>query len=141
MSFNIRYGTARDGDNAWGLRRDAVVEVIEAFGPALLGVQEALRFQLGELAAALPGYREIGVGRTDGIEAGEYAAIMVDGARLDVLEHGTFWFSDTPEVPGSTSWGNDIPRICTWAHLRDRTSGPCLLCLQRALGSSIAAVT
>ena len=42
---------------------------------------------------------------------------------LDVLDQGTFWFSDTPEVPGSTSWGNDIPRICTWAHLRDRTSG------------------
>lgn len=126
MSFNIRYGTARDGDNAWELRRDAVVDVIEAFGPHVLGVQEALRFQLDELSASLPGYREIGVGRTDGVAEGEYAAILVDASRLEVLEHGTFWFSDTPEVPGSASWGNDIPRICTWARLGDRTTGDSL---------------
>jgi endonuclease/exonuclease/phosphatase family metal-dependent hydrolase len=123
MSFNIRYGTARDGDNAWELRRGAVVEVIEAFGAEVLGLQEALNFQLEELGAALPRYERIGVGRDDGIEAGEYAAILVDRSRLEVLAQGTFWFSDTPAVPGSTSWGNDIPRICTWARLRDRASG------------------
>jgi len=123
MTFNIRYGTARDGDNAWPLRRDAVVEVIDTFGAAVLGVQEALRFQLDELGAALPRYQEIGVGRTDGIEDGEYAAILIDRSRLEVLEQETFWFSDTPTVPGSASWGNSIPRICTWARLRDRVSG------------------
>jgi endonuclease/exonuclease/phosphatase family metal-dependent hydrolase len=123
MSFNIRYGTARDGDNAWELRRGAVIEVIEAFDAEVLGLQEALHFQLEELAAAMPRYQRIGVGRTDGVEAGEYAAILIDRSRLEVLAQGTFWFSDTPEVPGSTSWGNDIPRICTWARLRDRASG------------------
>jgi endonuclease/exonuclease/phosphatase family metal-dependent hydrolase len=120
MSFNIRYGTAADGDNAWEHRRDAVIEVIDAFRVDVLGVQEALHFQLVELAAALPRYQRIGVGRADGAEAGEYAAILVDRTRLEVLEQGTFWFSDTPEAPGSASWGNDIPRICTWARLRDR---------------------
>jgi endonuclease/exonuclease/phosphatase family metal-dependent hydrolase len=123
MSFNIRYGTARDGDNAWNLRRSVVIEVIESQSPDVLSMQEALRFQLDELAMAMPRYQEIGVGRTDGVEAGEYAAILVDHSRLELLEQGTFWFSETPEVPGSTSWGNDIPRICTWARLRDRDSG------------------
>lgn len=123
MSFNIRYGTARDGENAWELRRGAVIEVIETFRPEVLGLQEALRFQLNELGAEMPRYLEIGVGRSDGVEAGEYAAILVDRSRLEVLEQGTFWFSDTPDVPGSKSWGNDITRICTWARLRNRTSG------------------
>jgi len=123
MSFNIRYGTARDGDNAWPLRRGAVIEVIEAFGAEVLGLQEALHFQIEELVAAMPRYERIGVGRDDGIEAGEYAAILIDRSRLEVLAQGTFWFSDTPGVPGSASWGNDIPRICTWARLRDRASG------------------
>ncbi len=123
MSFNIRYGTARDGDNVWELRRDAVIEVIEGFGPHVLGLQEALRFQLDELAAAMPRYVEVGVGRADGDEAGEYAAILIDAVRIEVLARGTFWFSDTPEQPGSTSWGNDIPRICTWAHLQDHNTG------------------
>jgi len=123
MSFNIRYGTARDGDNAWELRRSALIEAIEAFRPDVLGVQEALHFQLDELVVAMPRYQRIGMGRTDGVEAGEYAAILIDRSRLEVLEESTFWFSDTPSVPGSTSWGNDITRICTWARLRDRASG------------------
>jgi endonuclease/exonuclease/phosphatase family metal-dependent hydrolase len=119
MTFNIRYGTANDGDNDWSLRREAVFEVIEAFRVDVLGVQEALNSQLAEISAALPGYRRIGVGRDDGAEAGEYSAILVDSSRFEVLDEGTFWFSDTPDVPGSTSWGNEIPRICTFAHLRD----------------------
>jgi arylsulfatase A-like enzyme/endonuclease/exonuclease/phosphatase family metal-dependent hydrolase len=123
MSFNIRYGTARDGDNSWEHRREAVIEVIDTHRPAVLGVQEALRFQLDELGAAMPRYEEIGVGRSDGVEAGEYAAILIDRNRLELLDKGNFWFSDTPEVPGSTSWGNEIPRICTWARLRDRLTG------------------
>ena len=31
MSFNIRFGTAKDGDNAWPLRKDLVVETITRF--------------------------------------------------------------------------------------------------------------
>lgn len=123
MSFNIRYGTANDGDDAWDHRRDAVFEVIDAFRVEVLGIQEALHFQLEELAEALPRYQRVGVGRDDGVEAGEYAAILIDASRFEVLDQGTFWFSDTPAVPGSTGWGNDIPRICTWARLRDGTSG------------------
>lgn len=120
MSFNIRYGTAADGDNAWPLRRHLTFQVIRDHAPAVLGVQEALRFQLDEIAGELPHLGEVGVGRSDGIEAGEYAAILYDRRRLDLLDHGTFWLSDTPDVPGSTSWGNRITRIATWARFHDR---------------------
>jgi lysophospholipase L1-like esterase len=44
MSFNVRYGTAQDGDHAWPRRRDAVFDVIRAFEPDLLGMQEVLAF-------------------------------------------------------------------------------------------------
>ena len=123
MSFNIRYGTARDGENAWPARRALAIDVIRDFAPAVLGVQEALRFQLDEIGDALPGYTEVGVGRNDGVEAGEYSAILFDHERLELLEHETFWLSDTPDVPGSMSWGNRITRIATTARLRDRTDG------------------
>jgi endonuclease/exonuclease/phosphatase family metal-dependent hydrolase len=123
MSFNIRYGTARDGDDAWPLRRERTVTVIRDAAPDILSVQEALRFQLDELGAAFPAYREIGVGRDDGRTAGEYAAILYRADRLSADSSGTFWLSDTPEVPGSMSWGNRITRIATWALLRDRTTG------------------
>jgi endonuclease/exonuclease/phosphatase family metal-dependent hydrolase len=124
MTFNIRYGTADDGINAWPARRDQVVETIVRIAPQVLGLQEALRFQLDELGARLPEYQELGVGRDDGVARGEYAAILIDTTRFEVLASGTFWLSDTPDVPGSASWGNSIPRITTWARLRDRTGGP-----------------
>lgn len=122
MSFNIRYGTADDGANAWPFRRELVFEVIRDYQPDLLGVQEALRAQLDEIGTAVPGYTELGVGRDDGRTAGEYSAILFRRGRFEPLESGTLWFSDTPSVPGSTSWGNRITRIVTWARLRDITS-------------------
>ena len=42
MSFNIRYGTAKDGENHWSKRKDFLIETINAFGPDLLGTQETL---------------------------------------------------------------------------------------------------
>ena len=41
--------------------------------------------------------------------------------RFDVDESGTFWLSDTPQVP-SASWGNKHFRICTWGHFTDKQS-------------------
>jgi endonuclease/exonuclease/phosphatase family metal-dependent hydrolase len=123
LTFNIRYGTANDGEHRWPNRRAAVIATIADHAPHVLGVQEALRFQLDELAAALPRYRELGVGRDDGKQAGEYAAILVDTARFTVLSTGTLWLSDTPETPGSMHWGNRITRITTWGRLVDRATG------------------
>jgi endonuclease/exonuclease/phosphatase family metal-dependent hydrolase len=123
MTFNIRYGTASDGENAWSQRRERLFGVIAAERPDVLGLQEALRFQLDELHDRFPEFGEIGVGRDDGRTAGEYAAILYRSDRLTVDTSGTFWLSDTPEVPGSASWGNHVTRICTWGLLTDRRTG------------------
>lgn len=123
LSYNIRYGTAQDGAHAWPNRRALVIDLLRDHAPHLIGIQEALRFQLDEIGAALPRYREVGVGRSDGKTAGEYAAILVDTTRLTIIGEGTFWFSDTPEVPGSMHWGNRITRISSWARLVDRATG------------------
>lgn len=123
MTYNIRYGTAADGPDAWPARRAHLVTVIQEAAPDLLALQEALRFQLDELAAALPGYAELGVGRDDGGTTGEYAALLYRIDWLTVDTSDTFWLSDTPDVPGSSSWGNRITRICTWARFHERAGG------------------
>ncbi|UCF20030.1 MAG: endonuclease/exonuclease/phosphatase family protein [Gemmatimonadota bacterium] len=120
MSFNLRYGTADDGENSWPNRRELAFQVIREQAPDVIGTQEALRFQLDELREALPEYGEVGVGRDDGESTGEYAALLYSRSRFEVREHGTFWFSETPEAPGSIAWGARLPRICTWARLADR---------------------
>lgn len=120
MSFNIRYGTANDGENAWPMRRQMLFDVIRDQNADVAGLQEALAFQLDEILTAAPGYAIIGVGRDDGARKGEYAPILYKRERFQVAEAGTFWFSDTPETVASKSWGNRITRICTWARLVDR---------------------
>jgi outer membrane receptor for ferrienterochelin and colicins len=123
MSFNIRYGTAADGPDAWPNRREQLFDLIRRENPDIIGLQEALRFQLDEIAAAIPGYFMAGAGRDDGVAAGEHAAILVSSAALEVEAGGTFWFSETPELPGSMHWGNRITRIATWVRLRERARG------------------
>jgi len=120
MSFNIRYGTADDGPDAWANRRAQLFALLRRESPDVLGVQEALRFQLDEIHRALPGYSEGGVGRDDGRQTGEYAAILFRTDRFDFQGSATFWLSDTPDVPGSRSWGNQVTRIATSVQLRDR---------------------
>ena len=64
-----------------------------------------------------------GVGRTDGKESGEYSAILYRKARFRVAECGTFWLSETPDKAGSKGWDAALPRIATWARLRDAVTG------------------
>ena len=120
MSFNIRYGTANDGEDRWALRRTFLFDVVREANADLVGLQEALDAQVNELLVALPHYGVVGVGRDDGRTRGEYAAILYRRDRFRVSDAGTFWFSDTPEVVASRSWGNTITRICTWARFVDR---------------------
>jgi endonuclease/exonuclease/phosphatase family metal-dependent hydrolase len=120
MTFNVRYATAPDGDNVWSLRKELAMNVIRTFGPDILGVQEALREQMDDLAVELPEYASVGTGR-DADGGGEYSAILYRRSRFDVAASGTFWLSDTPDEPGSHTWGNELPRICTWARFLDRT--------------------
>lgn len=121
MTYNLRYITSGDkGERAWTARRDQAAELIKADGSDIIGIQEGLPTMLNDLADRVPGYAVIGVGREDGIDKGEYSAILVKSDRFRIQESGTFWLSDTPEVPNSRTWGNQVTRICTWAKLYDR---------------------
>jgi len=122
LSFNIRYGTANDGTNSWSYRKAQLFDVIKGQAADVIGLQEALDSQIKEILAAVPGYSRLGVGRDDGKSAGEFSAILYRTARFQSDTSGTFWLSDTPEKPGSATWGNAITRICTWAHLVDKNT-------------------
>ena len=122
MSFNIRRGTKKDGKNHWIFRRNRVSEVLNHYRPDVLGLQEALDFQISEISAMLPGYEKVGIGNLGGSK-GLHTAIFYDAVRFVPSAEGTFWFSDTPDIPGSKGWGNIIPRTCTWARLIEKESG------------------
>jgi endonuclease/exonuclease/phosphatase family metal-dependent hydrolase len=127
MSFNIRRGTAKDGKNHWIFRRNRVCELLNDYRPDLLGLQEALDFQISEISAMLPGYEKVGIGNLGGSK-GLHTAIFYDAVRFVRSAEGTFWFSDTPDIPGSRGWGNIIPRTCTWVRLIEKDSEQAFYC-------------
>ena len=106
MTFNIRYGTAKDGENEWSARRDMLFEVIRDTRPDLIGLQEALDFQIDEILAAVRGYAVVGVGRDDGAGKGEYAAILFRTERFHVAEAARSGSPTRRRCPASKSWGN-----------------------------------
>ena len=119
MSFNIRYGSANDGDNHWDQRSYLVVETIRMFDPDLLGAQEVLKFQADFLQQQLPGYAFHGVGREDGQTRGEFVPVMYRKDRFEMRDAGHFWLSETPAVAGSKSWDSSLPRMVSWVRLSD----------------------
>jgi len=121
MSFNIRRGTAKDGKNHWRFRRNRVCELLNHYRPDVLGLQEALNFQISEIRTMLPGYEKVGSGNWGGSKM-LHNAIFFNASRFRLSEQGTFWFSDTPDIPGSKGWGNIMPRTCTWARLIENNS-------------------
>lgn len=125
-TFNIRFAHTGDkGTRSWEARKELVVETVRKMNPDVWGVQEALDHQMEFLKKKLPEYQVFGVARNDGKTKGEYSAIFLRKKRFkrDEKQGGTFWLSDTPEKVGTTSWGNEVIRICTWSRLVDQKSG------------------
>lgn len=123
MTYNIRTGTGRDGLDAWPLRKHRTLKVMQKYNPDLIGLQEAHSFQIADIQTSIPGYAIVGSGRNDGRAGNEFSAIMFKTTRLQLLRSDTFWMSDTPDIPGSTHWGNNNIRICTWAYFHDLKNG------------------
>jgi len=123
MSFNIRYDNPRDGDNSWENRKEMAASTVAFHGIDIMGLQEVLDHQLHDLAGMLPEYAWIGVGRDDGDKKGEYVPIFFLRERLELIESGHFWLSETPEKAGSMGWDAACTRMVTWGKFSDRRTG------------------
>ena len=122
MTFNLRRRKESDGSNIWDERRDAAVEVIGRNGPDLIGTQEGLEEQVDYILSHFPQYGVLGEARLGG-KRDEFNAIFYRKDRFSLRDAGNFWLSETPDVPGSRSWGNLVPRMATWARFEDKDTG------------------
>ena len=124
LTWNVLYGSEEgERSNNWGDRKVAFAEILkDHVNLDILCIQEALENQVRYFDHLLPFHHYIGVGRDDGRHGGEHCPIYFHNQRFELLECDTFWLSDTPDVP-SLTWGNKLPRICTWARLRRINSG------------------
>lgn len=115
MTFNVRLPTDADGANRWEQRRDLMVRTIRDESPDVIGTQELFAVQGDYLVAKLRQYAWFGRGRSGKDGDDERMGVFYRKDRLRVLESGDFWLSDTPDVPGSLTWGHPYPRMVTWA--------------------------
>jgi endonuclease/exonuclease/phosphatase family metal-dependent hydrolase len=122
MTFNIRYNNPDDGENAWPVRKDYVVEMVKKNNVDILGIQEGLKDQVDYLSKELNDYGRIGIGRDDGKEAGEYSAVFYKKDKFEKLESNTFWLSQTPGKSG-LGWDGVCNRIVTWGKFKDKSTG------------------
>lgn len=118
ISYNIRMNTESDGVNAWPLRKDKVIGLLNFHKPDLFGIQEGLPEQVADLAAGLPDFENVGVGRDDGKSEGEHMSIFYRKSRFQKIDWGTFWLNEATDKPGF-GWDAVCNRTCTWIKLKD----------------------
>ena len=111
MSYNVYYKY----DEA---RKDNVVANIRTNNPDSFGLQEATPEWIEAVAAAMPEYAYVGVGRNLG-GGGEASPVFYKKDKYELIDSGTFWLSKTPDIP-SKSWDAMYNRICTYVVLRNK---------------------
>jgi endonuclease/exonuclease/phosphatase family metal-dependent hydrolase len=131
MTFNVKNAINENtgkylGTNTiryWPYRSDACAQVLLDEDIDIAGMQETELVQIKDFMARMPGYSYIGVGRDDGKTGGQYVSIFYKKARFKIIEWGTYWLSETPEVPGKKGWDAGTVRLATWVVFEERGTG------------------
>lgn len=136
MTWNIRRripGQLTHRADRWATRAPLIREALSRLRPTILGVQEALPEQTAFLQQVLgPSHRFVGRGRGRH-HTGEATPVFYDTTQLELIDWHQQALSDTPEVPGSVSWGNLFPRAFVAATFRHRATGTRFLVLNTHL--------
>ena len=122
MSFNVRCKS--DPEGSINNRSKLVTAILDQYAPDSFGVQEAtakwmriLKRELGDRYAC------VGQPRDRLGPFSEYSAVFYLKDKYTVLDSGTFWLSETPEVKYSVSYDSACRRIASWAMLEDKETG------------------
>lgn len=123
MSFNVRYGSANDGENSWDYRKADLYKMIETEKPLVIGLQECQMNQRNDIVDNCKEYDAIGVGREDGQGKGETCSILYHKGSVEIKKWGSFWLSETPDIAGSKGWDANNIRVATWARVKVLKTG------------------
>jgi endonuclease/exonuclease/phosphatase family metal-dependent hydrolase len=114
ISSNIRYDEPQDKQHCWENRRDFLASCLLEYCPDLLATQEGKHPQLQDMADRLTSLRCADTHRR--WEASlMYPCIFYNPDTLTLRESGDIWLSESPATIGSSSFGSQYARLCTWA--------------------------
>src|SRR6056300_689551 len=120
MTYNIRLDYTAKNSDPWSVRKSKVFEQIKSSGVSVFGIQEGMPNQIEDLKKAFSNFEMEGVGRDDGAHKGEYSAVFYKRDLFEKLEGGTFWLSETPNIP-SKGWDAALNRVCSYVRLKDQS--------------------
>ena len=118
MQFNVKNNTSDSYSN----RATALKEIIKEYTPDSIGLQEVVSGMescLNSITFA-DNYAGVVTYRADG---GEACPIYYRTDKWELVDSGTFWLSDTPDVKGSMFENQNYPRIATWVRLKNKYTG------------------
>ena len=111
MTFNIRTQNPSDSFNSWPYRASFVCRFLNNEKPDLFGMQEVLARQFDYLDSVMTDYSSVGVGRSDGVKAGEMNPVFFRKERFELIRAKTFWLSETPDIGGIKKHGEPTYRV------------------------------
>ena len=135
LCYNIRLDNSGDGEDNWQKRKDFAMSVMTDEDYDFIGLQEVVVEkrggdvgQLEDVVKNLPDYGVIYRSRELSEEHGECTPVFYNKKRweLDPKEHGSFWLSATPGVPGSNTWNGACIRIASWGRFTCKKTGKSL---------------
>lgn len=123
-TYNVRVNVESDAKrgDGWRERVPKICDVIKFYDFDLFGAQEVSYNQLNDMIKLLPGYSYIGVGRDDGVRAGEFSPVIYKEDKFKLLDSGNFWLSDDCTRP-NLGWDAACIRVCSWGKFRIRGNG------------------
>ncbi len=129
MSANIRrkekffsFNKMDIGSHRWYRRAKYYLENINVVQPDIFGAQEVQAGQYEFLKEHLKGYGSVVCYRDDRGARSESCPIFYSESRFELLDSGTFWLSDTPDVMSMFEEADEY-RIATYVTLKDKSTG------------------
>ena len=121
MSANLRCINPQDtGKKSWFYRADLIIKNIENNKPSIIGFQEATKWQYAYLKDCLTDFDSV-ITYRDESTFSEGCPIFYRTDMYDLVDKGSFWLSETPEVM-SKDWNSKCYRICSYVILKEKST-------------------
>ncbi|MBQ6708457.1 MAG: endonuclease/exonuclease/phosphatase family protein [Clostridia bacterium] len=118
VSFNVRCNSDSPFVKSIFYRSMLICSQLKKAQADTIGFQEVTEEWMPYLEKLLPEYDYIYLPRADDDKEASPLFYLKD--KFNLLDSGTFWLSDTPDVYGSKYEFSGCVRICTWALLQNK---------------------
>ncbi len=123
-TFNVRLSPGDRGTpNDWDKRKADMVAMLKGLDLDAGGLQEVCPDQAQYLRDNMADYEFVGEHRGADRVSDEASPVFFRKSRFVAEKKGTFWLSETPDVPGVKGWDAACPRVCSYLVLRDKSTG------------------